>query len=128
MSIWSQASFKDLHKPETNEYTVAIPTYSTRRWDFSWYAKTREGLEEILAPFQIQFSISGERIGEDIFRIYDSAKSGGYCRIWATLLSGWRPGDATDLEIRYTLCEAVDDGTRTYPAGEYRQIIHVTVA
>ncbi|MFN2298739.1 MAG: hypothetical protein ACK2UB_07815, partial [Anaerolineales bacterium] len=107
--------------------TVTLPAYSEWRWDFSWCAKTESGLADILEPFEIAFSIGGEEIGEDIFRIYDTAKGGSYCRTWATLLSGWQPGDETYLEIHYTLSEAINDGTREYPAGEYSQVIHVMV-
>ncbi len=104
-----------------------IAAYSSWRWDFSWCGKDQSGLEVILDPLDIEFFIGGKKLGEDIFRIYDSVKGGGSCRTWATLLSGWQPGDATDLEVRYTLHESVDDGTRVYPAGEYRQNIHINV-
>jgi WD40 repeat protein len=126
-SIWMLTKFEDIFMPGTNEYAVTLPAYSEWRWDFSWCAKTQAGLEAILAPVDIRFDIGGELLGEDIFRIYDSAKGGGYCRNWATLFSGWQPGDETDLTIRYTLHEAVNDGTREYPPGEYRQIMHITV-
>jgi hypothetical protein len=126
-SVWSKTEFKDLLEPGTNEYSRIIPAYSTWRWDFSWCAKSPEGLAAILDPLDIEFFIGGEQIGEDAFRMYDSAKGGGFCRTWATLLSGWQPGDNTNLEIHYTLREAADDGTREYPAGEYRQIINLKV-
>jgi hypothetical protein len=126
-SIWSKATFKDLTHPGTNEYTINIPAFSDWRWDFSWCATTQSGLATILAPLNVEFYIGGEKIGEDIFRMYDHSGGGGYCRTWATLLSGWQPGDRTDLEIRYTLREAINDGTRVYPAGVYQQIIQVSV-
>jgi hypothetical protein len=126
-SIWYKTTYKDLDQPGIQEYTVSLPFDHSGRWGFSWCAKTQQKLTELLAPLEIEFLIGGERIGEDVFRIYDVPAGGGYCRNWATLLSGWRPGDAADLEILYTLGEAVNDGTRVYPAGEYRQIIHVTV-
>jgi hypothetical protein len=126
-SLWTKASFRDLKEPGVQEYSVSLPAYSEWRWDFSWCAEGEAGLERILEQFDIAFSIGGEQIGEDIFRIYDSAKGGGYCRTWATLLSGWQPGDQTDLTIRYTLSESVDDGERVYPPGEYRQVMHVSV-
>jgi hypothetical protein len=127
-SLWSKAAFRDLFEPGIQEYSVNIPAYSTWRWDFSWCAKSQDGLEAILGPLDLQFLIGGEKIGEDIFRMYDFPKGGGFCRTWATMLSGWQPGDVTDLEIRYTLREAINDGTQGYPAGEYRQINHITVA
>lgn len=126
-SIWSTATFRDLLEPGFQEYSVNIAAYSSWRWDFSWCGKDQSGLEVILDPLDIEFFIGGKKLGEDIFRIYDSVKGGGSCRTWATLLSGWQPGDATDLEVRYTLHESVDDGTRVYPAGEYRQNIHINV-
>jgi hypothetical protein len=126
-SFWTKATYKDLLEPGVQEYTVTFPANSEWRWDFSWCSKTQKGLVDILAPLDIDFLIGGESIGEDIFRIYDSAKGGGFCRTWATLLSGWQPGDATDLEIRYTLSDAVNDGTRTYPVGKYQQIVHVSI-
>jgi hypothetical protein len=127
-SIWFKTTFKDLTQPGTNGYSVTIPAYSEWRWDFAWCAKDQAGLEKILSPLDIGFYIGGEKLGEDAFRIYDGASGGGFCRTWATLLSGWQPGDRTDLEIRYTLRDAIDDGTRDYPAGEYRQIIHIKVS
>jgi WD40 repeat protein len=127
-SLWSKAAFRDLPEPGIQEYSVDIPAYSSWRWDFSWCAKSQVGLEAILGPLELEFRIGGEKIGEDIFRIYDSPKGGRFCRTWATMLSGWQPGDVTDLEIRYTLREAINDGTQGYPAGEYRQINHITVA
>ena len=126
-SIWLKANYKDLPQPGTNEYSVTIPAYSEWRWDFSWCASSQAGLADILAPLDVEFYIGGERIGEDAFRIYDGSQGDGFCRTWAALLSGWQPGDKTDLEIRDTLSQAVDDGKTIYPAGEYRQIIHLTV-
>jgi hypothetical protein len=126
-SLWTRAAFQDLPEPGIREYSFTIPAYSEWRWDFSWCADTQAGLEAILAPVDLRFYIGGELLGEDIFRIYETAKAGAYCRKWATLLSGWQPGDETDLTIRYTLREAVNDGTSEYPPGEYRQIMHVTV-
>ena len=126
-SFWSKTSLKDLPQPGANEYSVTIPAYSERRWDFSWCTSSQAGLADILAPLDMEFYIGGEKIGEDAFRIYDGSQSGGFCRTWATLLSGWQPGDKTDLEIRYSLSKATNDGNIIYPAGEYRQIIHITV-
>jgi hypothetical protein len=126
-SLWSKLTFQDLLEPGIQEYSVDIPTYSSWRWDFSWCAKSQVGLEAILGPLNLEFLIGGEKIGEDIFRMYDSPKGGGFCRTWATMLSGWQPGDVTNLEIRYTLHEAINDGARVFPAGEYRQIIHIEV-
>jgi hypothetical protein len=126
-SFWSAVEYRDLAQPGTNEYSADIPAHAERRWNFSWCATTAEGLAQALSPLDIEFLIGGQKVGEDAFRIYDRAEGGWQCRTWAILTAGWQPGDQTDLEIRYTLRQSVSDGKTAYPAGEYRQIIHVAV-
>lgn len=126
-TIWSNTKFRDLMKPGVNEYSVSIPTQTQWRWDFSWCTSKPDGLFDALEPLKMEFFIGGEQVGDDLFRVYDHTTNGKSCRSWGTILSGWQSGDRTYLEIRYTLDKPVHDGMTEYPAGEYRQIIHVTV-
>jgi hypothetical protein len=126
-SIWSQTKYKELFQPGTNRYDVAIPAYSSWRWSFS-LGTTDPGLfEKILAPEDVEFRINGQVIDANMFRMTDQTAEGRFSRAWAAMLSGWRAGDRAELEIKYTLREAVRDGNVEYPAGEYRQIIEVVV-
>jgi hypothetical protein len=106
---------------------VSIPAHTEWRWNFSWCATTEDGLAQALSPLEVEFLIGGEKVGEDAFRMYNHAEGSWQCRTWAMLMAGWQAGDTTDLEIHYTLKEPVNDGKTAYPAGEYRQIIHLSV-
>jgi hypothetical protein len=126
-SFWSLTKFQELEAPGTNTDSVEIPAISSWRWEFSWCALSESGLQDILDPMDLHFAVDGTDIGTGIFRIYDHSSGGWYCRTWAAMLSGWQAGDQADLEIQYSLSEAVNDGKADFPAGEYRQILHVTV-
>jgi hypothetical protein len=126
-SIWSQTKYKELFQPGTNRYDVTIPADSSWRWSFSLGTTDPNLFEKILLPEDVEFRINGEWIDSNMFRMSDQTVEGRFSRAWAAMLSGWRPGDRAELEIKYTLRENVRDGNVEYPAGEYRQIISVVV-
>ncbi len=126
-SIWTQTSYKELFQPGTNRYDIKIPANSSWRWSFSLGTTDAEMFEKILVPEDVEFRINGQFIDPNMFRMTDQTTEGRFSRAWATMLSGWRSGDRAELEIRYTLRDAVRDGNVEYPAGEYRQIISVAV-
>ena len=126
-SIWTLTQYKEMFQPGTNRYEVTIPAYSSWRWSFS-LGTTDTGLfEQILRPEDVEFRINGEWIDTNMFRMSNKTAESRFSRAWATMLSGWQPGDKAELEIKYTLREAVRDGNVTHPAGEYRQVIEVIV-
>lgn len=126
-SIWSQTKYKELFQPGINRYSVSIPADSSWRWSFSLGTTDPDLFEKILLPEDVEFRINGEWIDTNMFRMTDKTAEGRFSRAWAAMLSGWRSGDRAELEIKYTLREAVRDGNVEYPAGEYRQIISVVV-
>jgi len=126
-SIWSQTKYKELFQPGTNRYEVTIPADSSWRWSFSLGTTDPELFEKILAPEDVEFRINGQLIDPNMFRMSEHTAEGRFSRAWAAMLSGWRSGDRAELEIRYTLREAVREGNVSYPAREYRQIISLVV-
>jgi hypothetical protein len=126
-SIWTRSQYRELFQPGANRYDVTIPAYSSWRWSFSLGTTDSELFEKILAPEDVEFRINGEWIDPNMFRMTDQTAEGRFSRAWVTMLSGWRSGNRAELEIRYTLRDAVRDGNVEYPAGEYRQIISLVV-
>jgi hypothetical protein len=126
-SIWSRTQYKELFQPGTNRYEVTIPANSSWRWSFSLGTTDPNLFEKILLPEDVEFRINGEWIDTNMFRMTDRTTEFRFTRAWAAMLSGWRSGNRAELEIKYTLREAVRDGNVEYPAGEYRQSISVRV-
>jgi hypothetical protein len=126
-SIWSRTTYKELFQPGTNRYDITIPEDSSWRWSFSLSTTESMLFNNFLLPEDVEFLINGEKIDSNMFRMSDQTTEGRFSRAWATMLFGWRSGDKAELEIKYTLREAVRDGNVSYPAGEYRQIISLVV-
>lgn len=130
--LWSLVEFQDLKQPGTQVYTTTINTNDQWRWGFSWCVKDMEREWEAFAMFNdsLKFFVDKIEILPDnpqFALYYEETSEGWLCHRWAAILSDWSANNAVKLEVRYTFEEDVFDGVETYPAGEYRQIIHVNV-
>jgi hypothetical protein len=127
-NLWNLAVYRDLTQPATNTYEVTVRSNDRWRWGFSWCAIDDTTLEQILSPLSIQFLIDGDEISSSKFlSYYDTNSSGWACLRWVTILTGWRPDETVELEVRYNLSDSINDGKETYAKGEYRHIIIVNV-
>lgn len=135
-SLWNIADYKDLQEPGKQIYEVNIGTENKWKWTFLWCAEDESTLRETLRPLSVSLLINDTYICESqcgsyshphIAFDYTSLSNGWPCKRWATILKDWPSGKTLDLEIRYHLEETIYDGVRSYPPGEYHQIIRVDV-
>lgn len=126
-SIWQGIVFQDMRSPGTNRYTTTLSANDTRRWSFIWCGRTRDDLENIVAPLTVSMLLNGEAIPDSEILQHDQVVDGWQCRYWSTLLTDWVSGETVEVEAYYQLAERIYDGDNYYEPGTYRQIITVRV-
>jgi hypothetical protein len=126
-SFWDLTSFRDLKSPGTQTYNVSVNSANRWQWLFLWCGTDDNILQEILRPLSVRLFIDDVELSTQIHADNVTSSSGWACRRWSTILSNWSAGDRVKLEIRYRLDEEIFDGVRSYPAGQYRQVIVVDV-
>ncbi len=122
-SIWTLNEFRDMTSPGVQTYEVFVLPGSSYRLSFTWCADTATRLREILGPLSVRFYVSGvELVASQILQT-DRTN----CRIWDTILSGWRSGETVFVDLQYSLAGGIFDGTLNYAPGSYRHEITITV-
>lgn len=126
-SIWTLTHFTELTAPGVKRYSVDITSTSAWLWE-CYFCAQEDAFPGFIDSIRVLFRVEGQSIPEESLRVFDGKGVEGWqCRTWATILSGWPPDSMIDLEIRSVFKQVASDGRREYPAGEYRQIINVTV-
>ena len=120
--------YADIKTPNTEAYKVNVESKLTYLWNYKWCAKREGTLSE--NPYQMDFSffIDGVQIPEEKFLIFKEPSVDGWpCQRWTTMLSGWDAAHFPILSVVYHISKPLSDGVLTYPIGEYRHEISVTV-
>jgi hypothetical protein len=126
-SIWNYynlSSRMPLKEPGQLDFTADITSERTFLWPLYWCAADNNRLAENLADISVYFRVDGVDVPMKMIFTYQRSPGGWACQYWATLLSGWPPGQAVDLTIEYVLSRELDDGYAKYPAGKY--VYHLT--
>lgn len=127
-NIWNMFPHSDLTAPGTQTYRISVKADQTLRWGAVWCGPDRATLATMLQPLSMNLLIDGQHIGEDkVLQLDETSNVGQECHRWATVLSSWKSGSVVELELNYTLSRDIFDGSSSYPAGNYRQVIVVTV-
>ncbi len=120
-SIWANLNFKDMTAPGIQTYETTVDPWQPSSFSFTWCADNKERLQKILAPLTVSFWINDTEIKDTSILSFNDRS----CHKWATTLMGWQYKTTVILEIRYSLSEAIFDGSTTYQAGNYTQRIVV---
>ena len=110
--------------PGTQSYSQSVST-DTHRWAFQWCGTDRAHFLNLLAPFTIKFYVDGDQVSPSDILEYDMENN--RCRVWVTLVGGWRSGDQVRLDITYHLSSPVQGGSGMRDIGYYTQRINVSV-
>jgi hypothetical protein len=130
LSIWEYfglADGLDLAAPGQRLFSVDVDPEMRFTWSFYWCASNDEILAENLGQMAVLFEIDGVALAPQQILEYEESSQGWHCHHWATLLSDWQAAAESELRIRYTFSQAVNDGRGDYPAGEYAYTLKVTV-
>lgn len=128
-SIWEQANATgglDLEEPGTREFTVELPSEQPFIWPFYWCATDVGRLNENLLSLQVEFAIDGKPVPTGYLLEFEEFSGEWDCHYWATMLLDWRPGSQISLTVKYRFGQAVFDGQKEYPAGDYYYRLLVT--
>ena len=122
-SVWTNAGFRLVTSPGTQQYEVSIAPGKTLRFAFNWCADSATKLKDIVDPLVVTLYVTGTKLDDSQILVYDE----GLCRKWATLVSGWKTGGQAILVIDYTLNREIAFRSGTVDAGEYihHLVIHV---
>ena len=120
--------YADIKTPNTQTYKVNVSSKVTYLWTYIWCAKHEGTLSENLYQIEFSFFIDDVQIPEDKFLIFKEPSTDGWpCQRWTTMLSGWDASHFPTLSVVYRIPKPLSDGVLTYPIGEYRHQISVTV-
>lgn len=120
--------YEDIPVPDTRTYKVNVSSKVTYLWTYIWCAKHDGTLSENLNQIEFSFLIDDVQIPEDKFLIFKEPSIDGWpCQRWTTMLSGWDTSHFPTLSVVYNIPIPLSDGAFTYPIGEYRHQINVTI-
>ena len=120
--------YEDIPVPDTRIYKVNVSSKVTYLWTYIWCAKHDGTLSENLNQIEFSFLIDDLLIPEDKFLIFKEPSIDGWpCQRWTTMLSGWDASHFPILSVVYHIPQPLSDGAFTYPIGEYRHQINVTI-
>lgn len=127
-SLWSLTAFRDLYAPGIQTYNVSITPTQDWQWSFAWCAIDSDTLRTILQPLTVTMIVDGVTLSNAVILQHQGVSNNrDQCYYWSTALTQWQPGAVVKLEIDYTLADAIDDGRQRYPAGQYQQVLFVSV-
>ena len=129
-SIWDYGEVPaglDIEQPGSKEFRVEVASDAALIWPFYWCASDRAQLEKNLQSISVEFSVGGQRIPPGYLLEYEIDSQQWNCHYWATMLSRWSSGSTISLTIHYGFGQAVFDGYRDYPAGDYYSTLIVSV-
>jgi alpha-tubulin suppressor-like RCC1 family protein len=126
-SLWSLTEgFRGLTAPAVNAYSASTSRNDTWEWDFILCATDQPRLDALLSNTQVSFIINYLPVSPKAILMFPSNVGTRACRGWKTVLSGWE-NHAYELAILFTFTAEVFDGEKSYPEGEYWQIILLSV-
>ena len=122
-----QYTDEDYDKPGTLTYTVSIDDDRPVFFNYGWCTTTKEILQQNFEHIEVQLSINGEELDEDVIHPVTITRPDGYvCLSLGTLLSDWPPGEY-ELEALATFEEKINDGAADFDAGDYKFVYKVRV-
>ena len=124
----------ELLQPGSQSYTATMQNTDRRIWNWGWCASSPIFLQKTLNAIQVEFLIDGVLVpGAQIRQNQGPSKDSAsgqilYCYQWASTLADWHAGAEVQLDIHARFLSDINDGTTTYPKGDYVQHITVNIA
>jgi alpha-tubulin suppressor-like RCC1 family protein len=126
-SLWNlTAGFKDLTAPGTNTYAAAVTRDSIWGLEFYLCAVDDARLARMLEKTKVSLLMDYAPLSEKAMLVFQSHYNSWSCQGWATALSQWE-NEKYELAVVYKTQEETSDGERNFPAGDYWQIVLLTV-
>lgn len=128
-SIWDTNNITnlDLEAPGARNYQVSVRSTDRLLWAYFWCTSTEEVLLNNLAYLTVEFSIDDVKVPDSLIYTYSDGSANWKCKNWETTLDNWKSGETIQLNIQYNFSKDVFDGYKTYPSGEYRYGLTVSV-
>jgi hypothetical protein len=127
-NLWTLLKYKERYSPGVNTYDLAVQPEDVIRWRFTWCAKDKDTLKENLSKLDLTFWVDNFEVSENRITGQSFTSDNTWeCRRFATYAYQWKTGENHTLELHYHLEGNVNDGASTYYAGDYKQVVNVTV-
>lgn len=127
-NIWDLLKYKELYSPGKKTYSLAIKPTDVIRWRFAWCTVDQNTLDQNLKNLTVEFWADGVKVDQNLLSETTMVSDNSWpCKRWSSILSNWTSGSKHTLEFRYTLKNTVSDGSSTYQAGDYQQIVNIEV-
>jgi len=102
--------------PATFQYTIRLDNDRRLAWGWGWCATTAEILAQNFEHIRLEMFVNGQPIDLKYFAEVEQTPSGFACQSYYTVVYRWPSGE-TQLEVRVTFTEPINDGQGDYPAG-----------
>jgi len=120
--------YSDIPVPGTpNTYTISLKPTDKALWVWGWCAADQASMSQNFNQMDFQFSMNGVNTPLDQFGLLQGSNGSLYCRYLGAELSNWPAGE-NHLKLILTFKTAINDGTKTYPAGAMEYDYNVFVS
>lgn len=126
--MWSLLEYREMYSPGVEKYTLELNSSDSLTWRFAWCAVDKNTLSNTLRQLTVNFIADNVKLdSSQVGRSTLTPTNGWACERWTALLSDMKPGSKHTLEMQYELKADVSDGTSTYKAGSYQQVVELIV-
>jgi len=110
----------------TYDFTIELDQEQAFLWGSNWCATTENLLRDNFKHITFEFSIEDTPIPANQFLIWDNTLDEMHCRFYYTVVREW-PSDTTNLQIKITFDQIINDGKADFPAGTHYYRYAVTL-
>ncbi len=102
--------------PATFQFTIQLDNDRRLTWGWGWCTTSPEVLAQNYEHIKLELFVNGQPIDLKYFAVVEQQPSGLACKSYSTVVYGWPSGE-TQLEVRATFTEMINDGQADYPEG-----------
>lgn len=118
---------EDFAGPGTLTFTVMIPNAQPIYFSYGWCTTTEEILLQNFEHINVQLSINGDTLGNDVIHPVSFTRPDGLvCLDYGVLATEWPAGEY-QVETAASFDQKINDGLADYEAGDYVFQYNVTV-
>lgn len=103
---------------QTYDFTIQLNQEQSFLWGTNWCTTTEKLLRDNFKHITFEFSVEETPIPVNQFLIWDNTLDGMYCRLYYTVVRNW-PSGTTNLQIKITFDQVINDGKADFPAGTH---------
>jgi C-terminal processing protease CtpA/Prc len=112
---------------KTYRYTINLDREQRLLLVNGWCATTEQILSDNLQHVTFEYEVNSTPVDLEQFAVFDGPNGDHYCRFYYTVAYRWPRGQTTQIDVKVTFDEPINDGEADYPEGTHTYSYIVTL-